>query len=192
MRYFSAVALALLAAALVVAPVEAEAGGGQKILDIDTAAGTALTNSTTETVLASHVLPANSLQKFQEYEIATLVRATATNGTDTLRVRLRIGATTLTGTVVADSTAVDVADNDVVSMRTLCDVRSHGTAGSMVCYVVSTILGAEGTVTARAAFEVLTSLDTTAALRIEVTGVWSAASASDSAQSEGFVVIERT
>jgi hypothetical protein len=158
-----------------------------KILALLLAAGTALSNSTTETVLASYTLPAYGLQRGQVIQVDADVIAPATNSTDTLTVRMRVGPTTLTGTIVGTSGAVDVANNDVVDIDVDCTVRSTGTAGVVVCAGTVTALGAEGTATARVAFEELT-LNTALAQRIEVTGVWSVASASNSCRADAFSV----
>lgn len=155
------------------------------------AAGTALTNSTSETVLASTELPAYSKQKDKVYHIHAAAIATATNSTDTLTVRLRVGPTTLTGTVVGSSGAVDVANNDVVTADIWCTVRAAGAASAVLCSGYVATLGAEGTATARVAFEQL-SLDTTVAQKLELTGQWSVASASNSCRADAFIVQEGT
>jgi len=158
------------------------------------AAGTALTNSTTQTVLASTELPAYSLGSApKHYHVHGVVIATATNSTDTLDVKVRIGSTTLTGTVVGDSGAVDVADNDKVIIDLDVDVRAVSAAGS-VDVIVSGVVsapGAEGTATARVAYEPLT-LTASTAYKIEVTGTWSVASASNSCRADELTVIEQT
>lgn len=155
------------------------------------AAGIALTNSTAETVLASTTLAANSLQPGKVLRIRAAVKATATNSTDTLNVKVRIGPTTLTGTTVGASGAVDVADNDVVIVDLEVVVRAVGSGTDCVAIVSGFISapGAEGTATARVAFESL-AIDSTVAQKIEVTGTWSAASASDSCRAESLTVTE--
>lgn len=163
---------------------------GPKLIAAISAAGTALTNSTTETVLTSHNPAAYSFQAGKHYRVRGAVRATATNATDTLRCRLRIGPTTLTGTVVADSTAVDVANDDVWAFELLITCRAAGSAGEIVVTGSAGIVGAEGTATERLAFERITSFDTTVTQRVEVTGVWSVANAGNSCQAEAFAVEE--
>lgn len=170
--------------------------GVPRLIALLAAAGTALTNSTTETVLTSYALvtgvplAAYSFQVGKSYRIRGSVRATATNSTDTLRVRLRIGPTTLTGTVVADSTAVDVADNDLFIFDVTVTCRAVGSTGEILIAGSASVIGVEGTATMRTTFERITSFDTTSAQRIEVTGVWSVASASNSCQAESFSVEE--
>jgi hypothetical protein len=158
------------------------------------AAGTALTNSTTETALYSTTLPANSWgpgsTSVKVYKFRGAVRATATNATDTLRVRVRIGPTTLTGTVVFDSTAVDVANDDLTVWDLTITVRTTGSAGEIVVTGVGTIMGAEGTATARSAFERITSFNTTVDQFVQVTGVWSVANAGNSCQAESVLLEE--
>lgn len=142
------------------------------------AAGTALTNSTAETVLASYTIPAYAPQVGKRYRVRLAVVASSTNSTDTLRVRLRAGPTTLTGTVIVDGTAVDVANADLIYADVEVTVRSVGSSGAMVWGGLFSITGAEGTATARSVYE-STTPDLTAALRLEVTGTWSVASASN-------------
>jgi hypothetical protein len=153
------------------------------------AAGTALTNSVTHTVLASYELPANHLQPGKVYRLQAAAIATATNSTDTLRVRLLVGPATLTGTLVWDGTAIDVADNDKIALDLTFTVRNVGSAAIVIVTGLCTIEGAEGTVTARLAFEQL-SLDSTVAQKIELTGLWSVASASNSCRADQFVLTE--
>lgn len=161
-----------------------------RILAILLAAGTALTNSNAETVLTSYELPAYAAQKSKVYRIRGAVRATATNATDTLTVRLRIGQTTLTGTICASSGAVGVANNDVVVFDLTLVVRSDGSSGSVCVSGWMSAPGAEGTATARNAFEVISSFDTTKAYKLEITGEWSVANAGNSCQAEAFEVYE--
>lgn len=152
-------------------------------------AGTALTNSTTETVLGSYEIPANGLQAGKVYTLSGAVVATATNSTDTLRIRVRVGPTTLTGTVVADSGAVDVANGDVVAWSLTATVRNTGSTSVVIVSGFCSAPGAEGTATARVAFESL-SIDSAVAQKIEATGLWSVANAGNSCRCDHFTVAE--
>lgn len=157
------------------------------------AVGTALTNSASETVLASKELPAYSLQAGKRYRVRGLVRATATNSTNTLRCDVRFGPTTLTGTIVATAAATDVSDNDVVAFDLTFTVRSvNADTGAAVVIVDGdcTAPGAEGTATKRPAFEPVSVTSVAVALKIELTGTWSAASSSNSCQAESFAIDE--
>lgn len=170
---------------------------GLRNLTTTTAAGTAVSNTTTETALngALFTIPANTLRAGVAYHLKGTVRATATNSTDTLQVRVRghTAATLAAGTAVAASGAVDVADNDVVHLDLrVCPRSAAGsTAGTVAVDGVISAPGAEGTATTRVAFEILT-VDYTAAYYIGATGVWSVASASNSCQVETFIVDEIT
>jgi len=177
-------------AACTLAPVDAHAA--ERVLSRLTAAGTAFSDSTTETVLASYALPAYSLQPGKVYHLHGAVIATATNSTDTHTVVVRVGPTTLTGTVVGTSGAVDVADNGIVVVDLYLTVRDADGASNVIVSGFVSAAGVEGTVTARAAFEQLTTLDSGVAQRIELTGDWSVASASNSCRADAFILSEIT
>ena len=89
-----------------------------------TAAGSSITNTITETVAAEYPLPIAYSKAGKSYLVEGVVAASSTNGTDTLRVQVYVGATTLGGTAVADSTAEDVANNDFVKFRLVIECRS--------------------------------------------------------------------
>lgn len=168
---------------------------GFRNLSTLTAAGTALSNTTTETALAGALfsIPANTLRSGVSYHIRALVRATSTNSTDTLQVRARghTASTLAGGTAAAASGAVDATDNDIVfaDLRLTPRSAAGSTAGTVAVDGIMTTVGAEGTTTSRGVFEILT-VDYTAAYYFGLTGAWSAASASDSAQVETFAVDE--
>lgn len=153
-------------------------------------ATTALTNSTTHAVLESTTIPAFSLEEGKVFELRGAVKATATNSTNTLQARVKIGPTTLTGTTVADSGAVDVADNDtMVFDLVLIPQDARGTtSGSIQVFGTASILGAGGTVTMRAIDVVVSSVDYTADLLVELTGLWGTANAGNSCRASGFVL----
>jgi hypothetical protein len=163
-----------------------------RTLAVNVADSSALSNSTTETLLASCVLPAYHMQVGKRYRVRAQIRATATNSTDTLAANLRVGPTTLTGTAVVAVAAVDVADNNatVIDAEIVC--RSTGSAGEIAVVGFAAAFAAEGTASARVAIEEKTSFDTTVAERIELTGTWSVASSSNSCVCEYFVVEELT
>lgn len=156
------------------------------------AAGTALTNSVAETRLGVYTAAAGSMAVGKKYRVYGLVRATATNGTDTLQPRVRCGPTTLTGTVIADGTAVDVANDDVFIFDLVGVVRAvSATAGIIFWTGMASIVGAAATATVRSRFTTVSTLNNlTAAQLFEVTGVWSVANAGNSCQLEAFDVDE--
>lgn len=155
------------------------------------AAGTAHTDSTDETVLASYALPANHFQAGKVYHLHAAAIAVDQNSTDTLTVNVRVGPTTLTGTIVATTGAVDAADNDKVIVDIYLTVRNVGSASIVIVSGVGTVVGAEGTATARAVFESL-SLDSTVAQNIELTADWSVAHADNEVRADAFLLVEQT
>lgn len=146
----------------------------------NTAASTAVSNTTTETLFdKSYSIPANSLRVGQLIRIRYQVIATATNSTDTLAVKLYIGG--LTGTALISHAATDVADNNVVSGEYEVILRTVGASGTMVgCGTYKSVPAAEGTMTIKDDILASTAIDTTAAQVIGVSATWSVASASNS------------
>lgn len=152
-------------------------GGG--LVGSLTAAGTALSNSTTETALGTVTIPANTLKAGDVVRIRYQAIATATNSTDTLAVSLKIGG--VSGTALIAHAATDVADNNVVSGEFELTIRTTGASGT--CVGVGTyksVPAAEGTMTVKDDILASTTIDTTAAQAVVVTGTWSVASASNS------------
>lgn len=156
------------------------------------AAGAPLTNSTAETLLAAAVLPAYTLRAGKVFRVRAAVRTTAQNGTDTLVVKFRIGPTTLTGTAWVTTAAVDQAVDDVCVIDLEFHVRSVTSAGvaTLVASGTASPADANGTATVSVAPAPLTTLSVASAQRLELTGTWSAASASDSCQAEMLSVYE--
>lgn len=143
------------------------------------AAGTALTNSITETALASVTIKANTLQPGSLIQIRYQGIATNTNATDTLLHKLYIGG--LSGTALLTGTATDVADNNVFWGEYELAIRTVGSSGTMVGVgLVKKAPAAEGTVTISDDILASTTIDTTADQDITVSGTWSVASASNS------------
>lgn len=159
-----------------------------RLLYVNTAASTAITNSTAETAFStSHTIPANSLLAGTVLKIRYQGIATATNSTDTLTVRLRIGG--LTGTVLHAHTATDVANNDVWQGWYDVVIRTVGASGTMVGFGArKNAPAAEGTATWQDDILASTTIDTTAAQTINVTGQWSVANAGNSCRLDVMMV----
>jgi hypothetical protein len=66
-----------------------------------------VTNATAETTLGTITLNAHSVKVSQKIRIECMVKATSTNSTDTLAVKLKLGST-----VLSTVAAADVANND--------------------------------------------------------------------------------
>jgi hypothetical protein len=159
---------------LTTAPNVTNTDGGPVVYQT-VAASSNLTNSTVETAFStgSFSFPANSLKAGDVIRIRAQVDAPTTNSTDTLTLKVKIGSTVLLATA-----AVDVANGDTGLLDVELVVRSIGATGSIVANGNWT-LGVPGTATSRAVTLGATTLDTTAAAAITVTGTWSVASASD-------------
>lgn len=162
------------------------------ILSIRTSAGTALTASSTETVLDSYTLPANFLQAGKAFRVSGVIIATATNSTDTLTVKGYLGTSAMAGATLFTTGAIDAANNDVVHFNLL--IVPRGTPGSDSTTVLVTghasIVGAEGTVTQRAVYESISALNSTAAQIVNISGQWSTTNAGNSCRSDVFLVEE--
>lgn len=148
---------------------------GLALRQVITADGAPVTNTTAETVMASFAIPAGALKQGRIIDFLAAAIATATNGADTFRYRVRLGG--LTGGVVADSGAIDLANNDVLVAQGHIVIREDGASGSIV--------GASQGVLKTTAFNTLldaTAIDTNTALSLVLTCTQSAASASNSAR----------
>lgn len=145
----------------------------------NTAASAAVTNTVAETAFdKTYVQPANTLRAGDVLKIRLLVRATSTNSTDTLNVKLKIGTT-----VLAATGAVDVANDDCAYIDVDVVIRTIGATGTLVA-MGQTSLGVLGTATFRPAHLASTAVDTTAAQTISATATWSVANAGNSCRLE--------
>ena len=162
---------------------------GYRLIAALAAAGTTVTNSTAETVSASHSLAANHLQAGKKYRITAAGRAPATNATDTLKGRLRFGPTTLTGDVLVETQAIDVANDDSFRMTAEVYVRSAG--ASSVCEVQGEASGPDDAITATGVGgSSQITPDTTAALLVEATLEWSVDATGNQAAIHGLEIEE--
>jgi hypothetical protein len=149
------------------------------------AAGSALTNSTAETVLASGTILKNSLVAGQLVQCRFQGICTATQSSDTLTVRLRIGG--VGGTVLLTLAATDVADNHVFQGDYELALRTIGAPGTMVGVgTAKAVPAAEGTMTIKDDILPSTAIDTTADQQVCVTGQWSVAAAVNSCRVDFF------
>lgn len=159
--------------------VQINATSGLALRQVITADGTAVTNTTSETVMATFSIPAGALKQGRVIDFFAAAIATSTNGTDTFRYRVRLGG--VAGSVVADSTAIDLANNDIFVGAGQITVREDGASGSVVA-ASHGMLKTTGFNTLLDA----TTVDTTAALTLVLTCTQSAASASNSARATIF------
>jgi hypothetical protein len=152
----------------------------------NTAASTAVSNTTTETPFdKNYTIPAKTLVPGMRIKIRFQGIATATNGTDTLAVKLTIGSDGATppvgGTALISIPATDVANNDVFTGEYELVIRTGGATGTVVGVgTFKSVPAAEGTMTIKDDILASTTIDTTAAQLIAVTATWSVANAGNS------------
>lgn len=147
------------------------------------AAGTAVSNTTTETSLHKLSLPAGALTPGKVLEGEVSVRVTAQNSTDTVQLKVRFGSdATVPGsnTSCAANTAVDAAVSDVATVKWRLHCQSETRA---VLTVEMPDCDAEGTTSMESYQEILTIAQATA-YYLDVTATWSVANAGNSVQAE--------
>lgn len=133
---------------------------------------TGITGST-EVVAATLTIPAGLLIAGDILEINARVIAAGVNATDTFTGRLRVGG--LAGTIIAATSAVNPTVGDGGYLRARLLVVSVGASGVLSGSGESAHSSTLGKVISSA----VSSLNTTAAISVVVTGQWSSASASD-------------
>lgn len=152
------------------------------------AAGTALTASTTETVLASYTIPAGTLKAGTLLRVHYQGIVSATTGATTLTQKLRLGSTTLTGTAIVSGTATTTAASLIFSGYFDIVSRAAASAASaLVAHGMFSEPTAAGAVTPKQAIMASTNFATNAALLLELTGQWSASDA-NSCRADVFAV----
>lgn len=153
-------------------------------LHSQSAAGTAVTNTTTETAVASYTIKGGTLAAGKSIQFSAVCQTTSSNGTDTLLYKVYLGST-----AIATLTAVDQANNDVAIFDG--ELTSYGLSSSTT--VVSKVITNDSDATGQAArcFAAVTaSVDTTADIVLSIKATWSNASASDSCYCAMFNVDE--
>jgi len=153
-----------------------------RLLSFSTAAGTAHTNSTTETSIAQKLFAADELVVGKAYEWEVLARATSTNSTDTLTMRVRYGtsATVTSNTSCAATGAVDAVDDDIHTARVRLYIAS---ATRHILTIYTGDPDAEGITAVEQYSEIFTATADTA-YYLDVSADWSVAHADNSVQSE--------
>lgn len=152
------------------------------------AASTAISNTVAETAFStSYTIPANSLAAEQVIKLRWQGIATATNGTDTLTIKVYIGG--IAGTLLFTHAATDVANDNVFSGEYTLVLRTVGAAGTIVgSGSGKSVPAAEGTATYKDDILASTAINTTTSKQLAVSAQWSVASASNSCRLDVFVV----
>jgi hypothetical protein len=137
-----------------------------------------VTDTITETTLGTVTLSANSVKVDQKVRIECLVKATSTNSTDTLAVKLKLGSTVLS-TVAAADVAND--DSEFILFTGFIDATNellHGVA----------LDGRTGAALANPEPSADVAFDCQADKVFTVTGTWSVAHADNIAILKAFTV----
>jgi len=142
-----------------------------------------ITNTTTETTFAKHTIPANTLKAGTIIRVRASVRVTGNAGADTLVIKVRLNGVTLYATSAAALLANDVAVFDFLIVS-----RAAPSAASSVHSSGLAIVSVGGTHGVKASCIAPANYATNGALDVDLRGLWSAASASDIAICESFVV----
>lgn len=152
------------------------------------AAGTAHTSTTTEALLASYEIPANTLKVGTVIEVQYQGIATATTNTDTLTVKLYIGG--LSGTAILTGTATDVANNNIFAGKATIVIRTIGTAGTLVAYGHHTDVPAAANTATIGITEITasTAINTETAQVVGVGADWSTTDVNNSCRADIFIV----
>lgn len=164
---------------------------GINVLVLDIADGTTSESSSSEQVLKSHTIPARAPQGGKAFRFQACVRTTNENSTDTLLLKVRLGPTTLTGTVLVTTTAVDQTDNDISVISGTLVFRDADGASVVEAFGTYTDADAEG-IAVKAWSEKITTLDLDppAATLLELTATWSAAHADNDCAVVAWIVEE--
>lgn len=152
----------------------------------------ALTNTDSETEFSTGdvTIPANTLKAGSVVKIRYAVRATATNGSDTLGVKCYFGANgTSADTAIITHTAADATNDDIVYGDMVLVANAAAGAAVAVTGVghFSELAAAGGAL--KTCHLASANFATNAALHVSVDGKWSAASASNSCLLE-FLIVE--
>ena len=147
-------------------------GGTAKVVggraDNIVAPSAAIGGSTAEVAFdENYTLPAATLQVGSIIKIRGFVEATTTVSTDTLTIKVKLGST-----ILLESAAVNVSDNDTCYFDTIVSVRTIGGSGTMVGSGLI-ILGTESSAKMDYSTLASTAVDTTGTLLVSVTAQWS-------------------
>lgn len=157
-----------------------------------TASGTAVANTTTETVMFPNVtIPANYLQDGRTLRIR-VQGAHSTTGTPTLIFRLRWGGVSGTVLALSPTFTTGTVTNSLFEIDLILQTRTNGATGTVVVIGNATVQGATvpsqlmsaGGGSAPAA----TTVDLTADTPLSITAQWGTASASNTLTGFNYVI----
>ena len=146
-------------------------------------AAVTLTNSAAETSLGTYTIPANTVKAGTSVRVRGYVRVTGNAAADTLTLRVKFGTST-----VLQTTALVMIANDIAMVD--CVITGRAAPGA----AASCAFGGVASWTASGVADLLPAVNapanqaTNGALDVKLTGQWNAASASDIAICEEFIV----
>lgn len=144
---------------------------------------TTVTNTTTETTIGSHSLPANMIKAGSQVRVRGALRVTGVNGTPTVTLRLKLGSTTF-----LTSASLSVIGNDVAVFDAVITGRAAPGAAAEVVAEARMTATQSGTPTTAAQVAAPANYATNGALTVAATVQWSAAHASNSLTCDSFSV----
>lgn len=149
-----------------------------------TAPSATVTNTVAETTFSNGTvtIPKNSVKAGDMVRIRGQVAIPSTNATDTLTIKIYLGAT-----LVATLPALDVANSDIATFEVTLIFRTVGAAGTVYGFGSYTF-GPTATATTKAFTLAQTAVDTTADQAITVTATWSVANAGNQAALQALAV----
>jgi len=147
---------------------------------------TTVTNTTTETAIGSHSIPANTIKAGTTVRVRGSLKCTGNAGGHTATLRVKLGATELLNTGALNMVANDVGEFEAV-------ISGRAAPGASVALASLARATYQQSATASSALAVkdaasYTGVATNGALTAQATIQWSAASASDIITCDQFIV----
>lgn len=144
---------------------------------------TDVNDTTTETTIGSHTLPANTIKKGTKVRVRGSLRVVGVNATPTITLRLKLGSTTY-----ITSAALNVIANDVAVFDVVITGRAAPGASAAVVIEGVTYVTQSGTPASVPKVIAPANYATNGTLAVAATVQWSAAHASNQLTADSFSV----
>lgn len=144
---------------------------------------TTVANTTTETTIGSHPLPANMIKAGTQVRVRGSLRVTGVDATPTIVLKLKLG-----GTAFLTSASLSVIGNDVAVFDAVITGRAAPGAAAEVAAEARMTATQSGTPASSAVVATPANYATNGALTVAATVQWSAAHASNSLTCDSFSV----
>ncbi len=154
------------------------------VLSNTVAPSTAVSNtvSTEQFYDVTSTIAANQLRAGDVLEVEGFAVVTAQASTDTVILKVYLGAVAIVTTA-----AVDAAVGDILAFRALVYIRTAGASGTLVAQFTQ-LNGVPATGTAKGGFVASTAIDTTVANIVRASSTWSATTATNTTRLEALKV----